>query len=62
MLHYVTFEINARYMTEVDADNRLEAERFALEDFYGADFGDAFDIECEIVKVEDEDGITIYRR
>ena len=56
MKYYITYRIDAKYVAEVEADSLDEAMEIANEEFSGADFGDAEDIDGEIVATEcDED-------
>ena len=47
MKYYVTYRIDARYVTEVEADSLEEAKQKADEEWCDADFGVAQDIDVE---------------
>jgi hypothetical protein len=55
MRYFVTFGVKAYYTVDVEAEDQREAERFAEHDFYGADFGEAYDIDGEIIGIEEDD-------
>ncbi len=55
MRYFVTFDVKAYYTVEVEAEDDREAIRFAEQDFYDADFGEANDIDGEIIKIELDD-------
>ena len=56
MKYYVTYKIDARYVTEVEADNLEEAMKKAEDKYMDADFGVAEDINGKQIIVEDENG------
>ena len=58
MKYYVTYKIDARYTTEVEADNFKDALNNAVNNFVDADFGEAEDIEAEPIIVENENTIV----
>lgn len=60
--YYVTYRIDARYISEVQADNLKDALELAEIDFCDANFGDAQDIDGEKIIVEDENGNYILER
>lgn len=60
MKYYVVHKVEARYRTEVEAENLEDAKKKADENFFDADFGDAEDIDGEITMVEDENGNYLY--
>lgn len=62
MKYYVTYKVEARYITEVEANSIKEARRKASEEFCDADFGVAEDINGEDIIVEDEDGNYVWER
>ena len=62
MKYYVTFKIDARYITEVEADSLDEARRKANIKYMEADFGEAEDIYGEDVIVEDENGNFVWEQ
>ena len=62
MKYYVTYKIDARYITEVEADNLEEAMEKAESEYMDADFGVATDIDGEKVIVEDENGNFVWER
>ena len=51
MKYYVTYRIDARYVTEVEADSLEEAKKKADEEWCDADFGAAQDIDGEPIIV-----------
>ena len=59
---YVTFKIDARYVTEVEASNVEEAKKKASAAFSDADFGAAEDIDGEEIIVEDENGNYVWEK
>ena len=62
MKYYVTYKIDARYVTEVEADNLEEAREKAVSEYLNADFGVAEDIDGEQIVVEDERGNFIWEK
>ena len=62
MRYYVTYRIDARYITEVEADSLQEALEKADEEYLDANFGEARDIDGEPVLVEDENEIYIWEK
>ena len=62
MKYYVTYSIDARFVTEVEADNPDEAKRKAEVEYIDADFGAAQDIDAEPIMVEDENGNYVWER
>ena len=58
--YYVKFKVDARYVVEVDADTLEEAKEKGEYEFSGADFGEAEDIDGEIIIVENENGDFLY--
>ena len=61
--YFVRFKIDARYETEVIADENMSLEDIkdmALHNYYDANFGDAEDIDSEIIIVEDDNGEFLY--
>lgn len=57
---YVTYKIEARYVAEVEAEDLEEAKAKAEEEYDSADFGEAEDIDGELIIVEDAKGNYIY--
>ena len=57
---YVTYRIDARFTAEVEANTEEEAKEKSVSVWYEADFGQAKDVDGEIVSVEDEEGNVIY--
>jgi len=57
--YYIKMRVDARFTPEVEADSIAEAKKKAEIAFSEADFGDAEDIDGEIIHVEDEDGNII---
>ena len=62
MRYYVTYRIDARYITEVEADSLQEALEKADEEYLDANFGEARDIDGEPVLVEDENEIYVWEK
>jgi len=62
MKNAVTFKIDARYSTEVEADNLEEARKKANEKYFDADFGEANDIDGEDIIIEDENDNCVWKR
>lgn len=56
----MTYKIDARYKVEVEADSLEEAKKKADAEIADADFGDAKNIDSEVVTAEDEEGYTYY--
>ena len=52
----VGFNIDARYITTVSAENERDALSKAIAKYYGADFGEASEICAGCAYVEDRDG------
>lgn len=62
MKYYVTYKIDARYVTEVEADSVEEARDKANQEYIDADFGEACDIDGEDIIIEDENGNFVWER
>ena len=62
MKHYVTYEITAKYVAEVEADNTDDAIALANKKFSEADFGEASDIDGEAIIVENENNDTVWEK
>ena len=62
MKYYITYKIEARYIAEVEADNLEEAMKKAESEYFDADFGEAGDIDGEMIVVEDEKGNFVYEK
>ena len=62
MKYYVTHKIEARYIVEVEANNLEEAMDKAEQMYVDADFGEAEDIEGEMIIIEDEKGNYIWEQ
>lgn len=61
MKYYVRMTVVARYETEVDAVSLEEAKEMASDNWCGADFGAAVDVEGgDIIYVEDDNGERLY--
>ena len=56
MKYYVKYTVEARYIAEVEADSLEEAMELAQNKFSEADFGEAEDIDGDVICVEDNDG------
>ena len=60
MRYNISMTVVARYEAEVDADSLEEAKEVASDNWCGADFGAAIDVDGgEIVYIEDEYGNRI---
>lgn len=62
MKYYITYAVEARYCTEVEADNMEEAMAKAEENWFNADFGEAKDVDGEQIVVEVENRDCILNR
>ena len=62
MKYYITYKIEARYVTEVEADNLEQAMKKAESEYLDADFGEAEDIDSEMIAVEDEKGNFVWEK
>ena len=62
MKYYITYKIEARYVAEVEADNLKQAMKKAESEYLDADFGEAEDIDGEMIAVEDEKGNFVYEK
>ena len=60
MKYYMTYKVDARCTVEVEADSLEEAKKKADDEIANVDFGDAEDIDSEIITVENEEGYTYY--
>ena len=60
--YYVTYRIDARYVATVDAEDQAEALKKANDEWYGADFGEATDIDGEAIIMEDENGNYVWEK
>lgn len=60
--YYVTFKVEAKYVAEVEAKDLEEAMKRAKSQYGCADFGEASDIDAEIVAVESHDRKFLYER
>ena len=56
MNYYVKFKIDARFVADIEADSIEEAKQKATIAYQNADFGEAEDIDGEIIIIEDENG------
>ena len=62
MKYYITYKIEARYIAEVEVDNLEEAMKKAELEYLDANFGEAGDIDGEMIVVEDEKGNFVYEK
>ena len=62
MKYYITDKIEARYVAEVEADNLEQAMKKAESEYLDADFGEAEDIDGEMIAVEDEKGNFVWEK
>ena len=58
--YFVTFRVDARFTTEVDAETLKDAMEQARLNFSEANFGDAEDIDGDPVSVTDEDDNFVW--
>ena len=62
MRYYVTYKIDARFITVVEAENIEEAKEKAEDKYLDADFGVAEDIDGEPIIIEDENGDYVWEK
>ena len=62
MKYYITYKIEGRYVAEVEADNLKQAMKKAESEYLDADFGEAGDIDGEMIVIEDEKGNFVYEK
>ena len=62
MRYCVTYKIDARFITVVEAENIEEAKKKAEDKYLGADFGLAEDIDGEAIIIEDEKGDYVWEK
>ena len=62
MRYCVTYKIDARFITVVEAENIEEAKKKAEGKFFNADFGVAEIIDGEAIIVEDENGDYVWEK
>ena len=61
MKYYVTYRVDARYTTVVEANSLEEARKRADANYFGADFGVIDEVvDGEAIMVEDADGNYIW--
>ena len=60
--YFVTFRVDARFEATVCAFSTEEALKEAQARFADADFGEATDIDGEVIIVEDEDGNYVFEK
>lgn len=60
--YYIKFKVDARYVVEVEANTLEEAKEKGKSEFSDADFGEAEDIDGEIISVENENGDFLYEQ
>ena len=60
MKYYVKYAVKARYLAEVEADSLEAAMRLAEDKFFEANFGEAEDIDGDVIYVEDNDGNYVW--
>ena len=53
---YVNFRMTSRYIVEIEADNIEAAKKEAEHMFSEADFGEAPDIDGDVIYIENENG------
>lgn len=61
-MYYVTMKIDARYVAAVLAESVEEAKEKAMGRYQDADFGEAEDIDGEIITVENEEGDYVFEK
>ena len=57
---YVNIKMSAYYAAEVDAENIEKAKKEAEQMFSDADFGEASDIDGDVIYVENEIGTRVW--
>ena len=62
MKYYITYKIESRYVAEVEADNLEQAMKKAESEYLDADFGEAEDIDGEMIAVEDEKRNLVWEK
>lgn len=60
MKYYVNYTVEARYIAEVEADSLEEAMELAQDKFFEANFGEAEDIDGDVIYIEDNDGNYVW--
>lgn len=60
--YYVKFKVDARFVAEVEAESLEDAKKKATEAFQNADFGEAEDIDADMISVTDENGNYLYEK
>lgn len=60
MEYYITYKIEARYTVKCEAQTIDEAKKEAANHFFDADFGEAYDIDGELIIIEDDNDNIIY--
>ena len=60
MKYFVQYRIDAYFTAEVEADSYEDAKKQAETKLYEADFGEAEEIESELIYVEDEETNVLY--
>lgn len=60
MKYTVGFKVDARYFMDIEAENVEEALEIAQCEITDVDFGEAEDIDCDPVWVDDEDGNEVW--
>lgn len=59
MKYYITFRVEALYTAEVEVEDKYDAIQKGQEAFSDADFGEAYDIDGELLCIENEKGVKI---
>lgn len=60
MTYCFSYKIDARCDIEIEADSLEEAKEKALDAICDVDFGEATDIDTELVSIEDNNGKILY--
>ena len=60
--YFISFYVDARYYTEVEASSVEEAKKLALESWWDCNIGDLSVMESELNSIETEDGDFVYER
>jgi hypothetical protein len=60
MKYYVTYSFHATYTAEVEAESIEDAMDKSKDEYYDADFGEAQNIDGEVIRVEDENENIVW--
>lgn len=62
MTYWVTFKIDARYTTVVEADSLAEALESAQDNYYDANLGECSDVDGYAISATDENDNIVWER